>query len=80
MDKNILGAKFTERERNAIAFALRRKGYLIGYFTWEIAATKALPELLLMKRNTVLAALREAAPFYPACYDAIRKLEAFAKR
>jgi hypothetical protein len=68
--------RLTERERKAVVFALRRKGYLSQYFNWEIAAATAEPaKLLLMDRDVVIAALRGAAPLYLAAHDAIRQLQ-----
>jgi hypothetical protein len=75
MAKNLLLPKLNERELRAIAFALRREGYLSQYFTWDEALAKALPQILLSSRDIVIPALGEAVPLYPAAHDALRKLE-----
>ena len=81
MAKNLLlcARRLNDEDWKAIAFALRRKGYLTQYLNWEIAAT-ACKELLLKDRDVVIAALREAAPLYLAAHGTIRKLQRKRRR
>jgi hypothetical protein len=67
--------QLNDEDWKAIAYALRRKGQLAEYLTWEIAATKAQPELYFVNVDYVIAALREAAPFYRPAHETIRKLQ-----
>jgi len=57
MAKNLLlcARRLNDEDWKAIAFALRRKGYLAQYLNWEIAATAARRELLLKDRDVVIA-------------------------
>ena len=64
--------KLTEKDRQNIAKAVRRKGRLtdlphFGHVTSD--------RIALLNREEVITALREAAPTYPEVLDTIRKLQ-----
>ncbi len=75
MVENLLAwlPKLTEKDRENIAKAVRRKGRLTEYRHYLKAAT-ALDKIGLLDRDEVIAALREAAPTYPEVLDTIGKL------
>jgi hypothetical protein len=68
----LLLRKLTEKDRQNIAKAVRRKGLLtdlphFGHVTSD--------RIAFLNREEVIAALREAAPTYPEVLDTIRKLQ-----
>lgn len=78
MGKNLLllARRLNDEDWKAIAFAMRCKGHLTEYLHFQEAAIEGRPQLMYCYDvNVVLAALREAAPLYPAAHDTIRKLE-----
>ena len=72
--------RLNDEDWKAIAYALRRKGHLAQYLNWEIAATKARPQLSYVNLDYVIAALREAAPVYRPAHETIRKLQSKGRK
>ena len=66
--------KLTEEDRENIALAMRRKGYLTDHPHY-LKAAAALDRIALVNRKKVIAALREVAPTYPEVRDTICKLQ-----
>jgi len=75
--------KLTDEDRENIALAMRRydpKHPLKTNFPHYLKAAAAFDTIALSKFDTVMAALREAAPLYPEVRRTIRKLELFERR
>jgi len=74
MRKNMLPSlhRLTEKDRQNIAIALRRKGYLTGHPHFGHVTTD---QIALFELEVVIAALHEAAPTYPEVLDTISKLQ-----
>jgi hypothetical protein len=75
----LLLPKLTEKDRQNIAKAMRRKGYLADYLHYGHAA-KAFDKLAILNRKKVIAALYEAASTYPEVLDTIPKLQRKCRR
>jgi hypothetical protein len=70
-----LAPDLNDEDWKVVAFAMRCKGWGFQYRDLEEAVTEGRTQLMIMNAKTVLDALRDVAPSYPAALDVIHKLQ-----